>query len=486
VRPPWWRLAAGGIASGLWPIARDRRAAGFPSRTTDNTVAGSVGTYPAVGATATLGRTSTRSAVQAGSMPVSGWTDNLPSGGRPVGAPATGTTVRRSTADARTVVGAAPRPLVSVARTATVGPTDTADATTRPAGPMPRISLAQQGHDTPETPTVRRSADSPERRWRSAVAGRPLESPRPFPTSLRPLVARLAGSADRPSYTTGPATRAALAEAGALGATTGTVVHLARHPGDDPASIGVLAHELSHARQPVGRPRFLLSVPSGSADADERTARSVGTRTHTDAMALPALSPSALSTPVARVARAATGQTFSPPDNGTGGSTGAVRSGLTETAGVVSAGVVDQLPVGAVTQTVSAGTSTFGDIANGAAASTTPGGGTDIASTMDGATARNLLAALSAAAGQGATTVAPTGADATAPTTDQNQTGQPAAAGATSTSTGTGTASGAPAAGNQGTTGHVSPQDIDRIAEALEQRMMRQLERRGGRYAGVF
>jgi hypothetical protein len=28
--------------------------------------------------------------------------------------------------------------------------------------------------------------------------------------------------------------------------------------------------------------------------------------------------------------------------------------------------------------------------------------------------------------------------------------------------------------------------DLDKIAEALEERLLRQLERRGGRYAGVF
>ncbi|MFD1050360.1 hypothetical protein ACFQ1S_34960, partial [Kibdelosporangium lantanae] len=32
----------------------------------------------------------------------------------------------------------------------------------------------------------------------------------------------------------------------------------------------------------------------------------------------------------------------------------------------------------------------------------------------------------------------------------------------------------------------ISGQDLDRIAEALEERLLRQLERRGGRYAGVF
>jgi hypothetical protein len=32
----------------------------------------------------------------------------------------------------------------------------------------------------------------------------------------------------------------------------------------------------------------------------------------------------------------------------------------------------------------------------------------------------------------------------------------------------------------------LSGPDLDKIAEALEERLLRQLERRGGRYAGVF
>src|SRR5581483_5335148 len=51
-----------------------------------------------------------------------------------------------------------------------------------------------------------------------------------------------AGDADRPRFTTGPATRHALAAAGALGASTGSVVHLP------------LAPTTAAARPPIGAP----------------------------------------------------------------------------------------------------------------------------------------------------------------------------------------------------------------------------------------
>src|SRR5262249_39828352 len=44
------------------------------------------------------------------------------------------------------------------------------------------------------------------------------------------------------------------------------------------ALLGVIAHELAHVRHPVSRTRFLLQVPHGSADADERAAQAVGRR----------------------------------------------------------------------------------------------------------------------------------------------------------------------------------------------------------------
>src|SRR5204863_935423 len=62
-------------------------------------------------------------------------------------------------------------------------------------------------------------------------------------------------------------------------ASTGTVVHLPTAPTGRPGPLlGVVAHELAHTRNPVSRPRFLLEVPHGAADAEERAAQAVGRR----------------------------------------------------------------------------------------------------------------------------------------------------------------------------------------------------------------
>lgn len=191
-----------------------------------------------------------------------------PSPVAPVPAPATrmrpptpGPAVRRD----RTGAGAAQRTGRPGARPGSLTAQRSAAPTpVPPAGPV-------RGADAP----VR----SPEARWRAAVRARPLESPRTFPSALRPLVASLAGGAQRATYTTGPATRHALASAGALGASTGSVVHLPSAPVAGPGPLlGVIAHELAHARAPVSRPRFLLGVPHGVADAEERAAQAVGQR----------------------------------------------------------------------------------------------------------------------------------------------------------------------------------------------------------------
>jgi hypothetical protein len=119
---------------------------------------------------------------------------------------------------------------------------------------------------------------TPRERWEAAVAARPLERPRPLPAAFHPMAREITGRAHAPRFTTGPATREALAAAGALGATTGAVVHLPATPTAAPSSMQVLAHELTHARQPVRRPRFFLGGLTAHLDDDERGALAAGRR----------------------------------------------------------------------------------------------------------------------------------------------------------------------------------------------------------------
>ncbi|MEU0885665.1 DUF4157 domain-containing protein [Lentzea sp. NPDC005914] len=277
------------------------------------------------------------------------------------------------------------------------------------------------------------SARTAEERWRAAVAAVPLESPRPFPTALRPLVRRYAGDTERPSYTTGPRTRRALAEAGALGATTGTVVHLPELPSTQPSVVGVLAHELTHTRQPVTRPRFLLRRATGAVDSDERAALSAN-----------------------RTVRRW-------PDL-TSGPAGALST---------AAGVVDQLPVGGAGAAVAEAAATAARAA--------------VVETFASATGgRSALAAAGGAVDQTLSQVAELpgvpGSDARS-LSGQAQATVSTVAGRTADQVPV-TAAGQQAAGQQSVqAGRI---DIDRLTRELEQRLLRQLERRGGRYTGVF
>lgn len=445
------------------------------------------------------------------------------------------------------VLRAVSRPLVTVASAATMS--------VRPARGMFVTSAAVArpviGGVAARVPTGagsigRSAADpiaTPEQRWRAAVAARPLEAPRPFPAALRPLVTRFAGAADRASYTTGAATRHALSEAGAHGATTGSVVHLADppHPAAlrrDAAALRVLAHELTHARQPVGRPRFLLRAPSGSADADERTARAVGEHAHAAYAtvardAIEGVTGGVFGTGVGRDSGraggpgafgpgAVIGAGVAPASFGTAGSatvarsvasgsaTGTasgrspVRDTFHETAGAVSAGVVDRLPVGgaAVGAVGGAVGGSVGGVRGGEPRSA-PGSATEATESpaslagdvsqnravADDETARTLLAALSGAAGPVASASGALGA---ADSTSAAGTGvlaeashaATAADGAVSVAGQAGRSSTAGGTEHAGASGHEA--DLDRIVEALEQRLLRQIERRGGRYAGVF
>ena len=251
------------------------------------------------------------------------------------------------------------------------------------------------------------------------MAARPLEAPRALPAAFHAMASAITGRARPPLFTTGPATRGALAAAGALGATTGTVVHLPAVPTAAPSAAAVLAHELTHTRNPVRRPRFLLGGGSSLLDDDERQALAAGRD----------------------------------------------RLGQASTTG---AGIVDSLPVGG-------GLGAVGDVATRAArAAVLEASASPMGSAFPGlaAGAGSGTAAAVGSAGSAAVGSAPAAADSAV-----GEASQPEAAGSGALGSASGSAAGGPAK---------AALDPDQIMEIVEQRLLREIERRGGRWAGVF
>ncbi|MBP2329917.1 hypothetical protein JOF56_010302 [Kibdelosporangium banguiense] len=378
-------------------------------------------------------------------------------------------------------------------------------------------------------------------------------------------MAQLTGKAHGARYTTGSATRRALREVGALGATTGSVVHLAQQPSMAPSSMGVLAHELTHARAPVSRPRFMLHNHTGAMDSDERQARSVGSMFEgaslSPASAMPAAAPvrvqrfglPSASGLVGGLRDQASGALGGLRDQATGavgslgnqaaGAVGGLRdratsaigdgasavtnqvssaaSGLSDRftsaasdfgsrmaneASTVTAGIVDNLPVGGgangvvgavsqmaqtvvenavreATQTATAQASqAVGEVSQAAQnmASNLQSMATDGVSGLAGQANQMVSGAMGQATGAlqglGDQAMGALGDAQSAVTSGLGSLGGMAnqAMGAVGNALGPGASQA------------MSGLDLDRLAEALEERLLRQLERRGGRYAGVF
>jgi hypothetical protein len=267
------------------------------------------------------------------------------------------------------------------------------------------------------------------------VAARPLEAARPLPFALHAMASAITGRSRPPLFTTGPATRNALAAAGALGATTGTVVHLPSVPAAAPAVSAVLAHELMHTRSPVRRPRFLLGGISGLLDDDERQALAAG-----------------------RERLAGAGQ-------------GLLEGGRRRVAEAVpaAAGIVEQLPVGG-------GLGAIGDVATrtAKAAALEAASGPLGAAQGWASRAQNAAAGVADSAGAMASSALSTASGAVDAATT-------AASGAVE-----GVAGQAVAAVQPLAAAAKSVLDPDKIVEIVESRLLREIERRGGRWAGMF
>ena len=299
------------------------------------------------------------------------------------------------------------------------------------------------------------------------------------------MAAAISGRSRPPLFTTGPNTRHALGQAGALGATTGSVIHLHAAPAPGPTVSAVLAHELTHTRSPVRRPRFFLGGGLGSLlDDDERSALAAGARS------LAGQGKQAASGLIGQGKQAASGligQGRGAVDGVIGqgrqmadGLIGQGRNALAG-AGETAAGIVDQLPVGglggvgqmatqaarAAVLQATAGNGLLGqgqDLASGAL--DTASGYMDQAS---GAVSGYMDQASGAVSGL---------ADQASGYVDQAA-GAVGGAVGQATSAVSGMAGGIAGAAQQAI-------DPDRVVEIVEQRLLREIERRGGRWAGVF
>jgi hypothetical protein len=170
--------------------------------------------------------------------------------------------------------------------TRTPPPAESRPGAGRPPG-APIRQTASTGH-RPAAPALARERLVAGRATGGGVAaysgqptGKGTETPAlgagiPLPDRFRGLAQAITGRRSLPRFTAGAATRRWLRASGARAAATGTTMHLPSHPGTGPSQVGAVAHELTHLAHRGGRPRFLLSRLPTAPDAEERLAQQVG------------------------------------------------------------------------------------------------------------------------------------------------------------------------------------------------------------------
>ncbi|MFC7277244.1 DUF4157 domain-containing protein [Paractinoplanes rhizophilus] len=333
---------------------------------------------------------------------------------------------------------------------------------------------------------------TPRERWEAAVAARPLEAPRELPAAFHAMASAITGRARPPLFTTGPNTRHALAAAGALGATTGTTVHLPAVPASGPEVSAVLAHELTHTKSPVRRPRFLLGGLSGLLDDDERQALAAGRERLSSltqgASGLASSIGQGASGLASSIGQGASGLASSIGQGASGlasslgqGASGLASSALSQ-ASSAGAGIVDSLPVGGggmgavsevATRAARAAVIEAAGSPMGSAFSGLAGSAADAFSGLPGA-AGNAMSGLRGAAGDAMSDLQGAAGDAI----------EGVASAVSDAAGGVSNVVGGLAGG--GAAGAGKPLDPDQVVEIVERRLLREIERRGGRWAGMF
>jgi hypothetical protein len=126
--------------------------------------------------------------------------------------------------------------------------------------------------DLPVAPPATVPAD-PGERFTQTVERHGGAKPRPLPQRFEPIARAILPRPDRVRIAVDPASRAALTEAGKVAATAGDVVHLSRPLDATPASLDILAHELTHVAHPSPLVRFF---DDDRHSKEESLAREIG------------------------------------------------------------------------------------------------------------------------------------------------------------------------------------------------------------------
>jgi Domain of unknown function (DUF4157) len=240
---------------------------------------------------------------------------------------------------------------------------------------------------------------------------------------------------------TDPAARAALRAAGKVAATRGNVIHLTRDPGSSVADAALLAHELTHVAHPSPEPRFF---DDDRRSSEERAAEEIA-RQVSDVIRRSPVLPRATAAPVAP---------------------SIARHRRTELSPPVPAVIRRQVDHPAAPRSNGAAGTTSADDFAARLAGTTRG--------SDQVLRRNRTRANAGAPAR----IAPVPAPATTNSTPTAPPQQPARARSAPIRWQP------PIPGNPDSS---ATQDmVDWIIEQVEERMVRQIERRGGRYRGDF
>lgn len=366
------------------------------------------------------------------------------------------------------------------------------------AGPRPQVAPAA----VPRARAgIERSAGIPERarRWRRAASAAGLDRPAPWPGWIRPLVRVVAGTRTAPQLTHGPRTARALSASGTRAAAWAGAVHLARAPAETAQDLEVVAHELSHVVDGVdgvagvagidgvATPRFF---DGGQSEPGEPRARGIGRAVGAFARGAAPHRPGL----AVRVARMLAGGRPSKRFDEAGASHGHPDAGAGAEPPVTTRwqGTPSRVPPGmprgaTIFRRPAAGRSAGPDRSRPARrpAPATPGvSALPVGGTL---TVMRSPAETSVARAPGARRIAVpdlAGATSSAPRGGRASAATPG--GTTSSAAGAATGALTGALGSAAGAAVDPASQLGDLLEALEERVLVELERRGGRYAGAF